>query len=91
MSIEDCRWFLEDRLTTIVGQLAPSDELGFVFQVSIAFYRRRGNPDRDTSTITAAGTLPGTPSGVGGRSGGAAQLTDDGPPPVPSRFADRRK
>ena len=50
MSIYDWRWFLQEQLPTIVGQLAPSEELGFVFQVStaftaiglaIAFYRRR--------------------------------------------------
>ena len=73
MSIEDGRWFLEDQLPTIVGQLAPSDELGFVFQVStvftaiglaIAFYRRRRNPDLDTFTITAAWTLLSTLAGV---------------------------
>jgi hypothetical protein len=73
MSIEDCCWFLEDRVTTIVGQLAPSERLGFVFQVStvftaiglaIAFYRRRRNPELDTFTITAAWTLLGTLSGV---------------------------
>jgi hypothetical protein len=64
MSIEDCRWFLEERLATIVGELAPSDELGFVFHVStaftaiglaIAFYRRRRNPELDTLTITPPG------------------------------------
>jgi hypothetical protein len=73
MSVEDCCWFLEGRLTTIVGQLAPSDELGFVFQVStaftaiglaIAFYRRRRNPELDTFTITASWTLLGTLAGV---------------------------
>jgi hypothetical protein len=73
MSIYDWRWFLQEQLPTIVGQLAPSEELGFVFQVStvftaiglaIAFYRRRRNPELDTFTITAAWTLLGTLAGV---------------------------
>jgi hypothetical protein len=68
MSIYDWRWFLQEQLPTIVGQLAPSEELGFVFQVStaftaiglaIAFYRRRQNPELDTFTITTAWTLLG--------------------------------
>jgi hypothetical protein len=73
MSVEDFRGFLEDELPTIIGRLGPSEELGFVFQVStaftaiglaIAFYRRRRNPDLDTFTITAAWTLLGTLAGV---------------------------
>ncbi len=73
MSIEDRCWFLEDRLTAIVGQLPRSDELGFVFHVwtaftaiglAIAFYRRRRNPDWDKFTIITALTLVGTLGGV---------------------------
>lgn len=73
MSVEDSRGFLEDGLPTIIGRLAPSEELGFVFQVSTAFtaiglaiacYRRRQNPDLDTFTITAAWALLGTLAGV---------------------------
>jgi hypothetical protein len=73
MSINDCGCWLERQLPTITGQLAPSEELGFVFQVStaftaiglaIAFYRRRRIPELDTFTITAAWTLLGTLSAV---------------------------
>jgi hypothetical protein len=68
MTIIDCGGWLERQLPTIVGLLGPSEELGFVFQVStaftaiglaIAFYRRRRNPELDTFTITTAWTLLG--------------------------------
>jgi hypothetical protein len=69
MSFENCRLLLDDQLPTIIGRLLPSEDLGFVFQVSTAFtaigmaiasYRRSQNPDLDTFTITAAWTLLGT-------------------------------
>jgi hypothetical protein len=68
VSINHCGWWLERQLPTITALLGPSEQLGFVFQVStaftgiglaLAFYRRRRNPKLDTCTITTAWTLLG--------------------------------
>jgi uncharacterized membrane protein YfcA len=68
MTIDDCVGWLEQQLPTITALLGPSEQLGFVFQVStaftgiglaIAFCRRRRNPELDTFTITTAWTLLG--------------------------------
>lgn len=68
MSSEPRDWWA-DYQPTVTGRLGPSDELGFVLQVSTAFtaiglaiatYRRRQNPELDPFTITAAWTLLGT-------------------------------
>ena len=65
-------WWEHGRLT-LVSRLAPSEELGFVFQVAtvftatglaVAWWRRRRHPDLDTFVITTSWTLLGVAIGA---------------------------
>jgi hypothetical protein len=73
MTLSDCGWWFEHQLPTVTGEIGPSEELGFVFQVSTAFtaiglavawYRRRQDPKVDTFVITTSWTLLGTLAGL---------------------------